>query len=303
MHITRRTLLAGSAASFLTPQVGWSQTTFAAGDSRLDTLSDGHLVLPKSFSLGDVPMDEADQILARYGISGDTLEPDCNVTLLRQDGRTVLFDVGAGPDFMPTAGTLMDAVDALGVAPSDVTDVIFTHAHPDHLWGLLDDFGDFVFPDAAYHMGRTEWDYWTDPNTVSTIDAARQIFAVGASSRLAELRDQINLFSDGAEILPGVAARATPGHTPGHMAFEVRVGGDPVMIVGDSILNHHVAFGRPDWLSGSHQDAPTAAQTRMSLLDQLAQSQMLMVGFHLPNGGLGRVARRGEHFEFVGEDG
>ncbi|WP_394180592.1 MBL fold metallo-hydrolase [Yoonia maritima] len=301
MHITRRTFLTSTAASFLTPQLTWAQTTLDAGGTRLDTLSDGNLVLPKSFSLGDAPMEEADQILAKYGISGETLEPDCNVTLLRNGDRTVLFDVGAGPDFMPSAGKLMDALDELGVDPYDITDVVFTHAHPDHLWGLLDDFGDLTFPDAAYHMGRAEWDYWTDPNTVSTIEAARQVFAVGAASRLAELGDRINLFNDGEEFLGGIAARATFGHTPGHMAFEVQLGDEPVMIVGDSILNHHVAFERPEWLSGSDQDAPMAAQTRISLLDQLAHSQMRMVGFHLPDGGLGRVEKRDDSYRFVAD--
>lgn len=305
MKLTRRTLLQGSAAatlSFAMPQMVWSQSTLSGAGRRLDTLSDGNLVLPKSFALGDMPPDRADDILAKYGITGDTLEPDCNVTLLRTDDRVVLFDVGSGPDFMPTAGKLADAFDALGVDPFDVTDVVFTHGHPDHLWGLLDDFGDLNFPDASYHMGQAEWDYWTDPDTVNTIDAGRLTFAVGAASRLAELSDRINLFTDGAEVVPGVAARATFGHTPGHMAFEVRIDNESVMIVGDSIVNHHLAFERPGWLSGSDQDGAMAAQTRLSLLDQLATDQMRLIGFHLPDGGLGRAERQGDGYVFVSED-
>jgi glyoxylase-like metal-dependent hydrolase (beta-lactamase superfamily II) len=304
MIFSRRQMIKGTtlaALSLALPPTAWAQTSLVLGDTRLDTLSDGNLVLPKSFSLGETPPEGADAILEKYGITGDALTPDCNITLLRTGGRTVLFDAGAGQEFMPTAGKLMDAFDALGIDPFDVTDVVFTHAHPDHLWGVLDDFGDLLFPDAAYYIARSEWDYWTDPDTVSTIGQNRVTFAVGAKNRLELLSEQISLFEDDQEILPGVLSRLTAGHTPGHMSFEVRMGGESVMIVGDSIVNHHLAFAQPAWISESDQDAPRAAETRVSLLEQLSQSQMRMIGFHLPNGGLGRVERRGDGFYFAGE--
>jgi glyoxylase-like metal-dependent hydrolase (beta-lactamase superfamily II) len=305
MIFSRRQMIKRSAMAALSlalPRTVWAQSSLVFGETRLDTLSDGNLVLPKSFSLGETPPQGANEILESYGIVGDALTPDCNITLLRSGDRTVLFDVGAGQEFMPSAGKLMDAFDNLDVDPFDVTDVVFTHAHPDHLWGVLDDFGDLMFPDAAFHIGRAEWEYWTDPNTVSTIDQGRVTFAVGARNRLELLGAQISLFDDDQEILPGVASRLTPGHTPGHMSFEVQMGNESVMVVGDSIVNHHIAFEQPTWLSGSDQDAPLAAQTRVSLLDQLSQSQMRLIGFHFPGGGLGRVERRGDGFYFVGED-
>ena len=305
MKLTRRQVIQGGASATLSAaltQPIWAQTTLQAEDRTLNTLSDGNLVLPKSFAFGGTPPEGADELLARYGITGDTMTPDCNVTLLRSGDRTILFDVGSGQEFMPSAGKLLDAFDTLGVDIYDVTDVVFTHAHPDHLWGVRDDFGDLMFPDATYHMGRTEWDYWTDPNTVSTIDEGRVTFAVGAQSRLELLADQINLFEDDQEILPGILSRMTPGHTPGHMSFEVQMGSENVMIVGDSIVNHHIAFEEPSWLAGSDQNPELAVQTRLGLLDQLSTSQMRLIGFHLPGGGLGRAERRGDGFVFVGEE-
>jgi len=304
MNVCRRQLLqSAGAAAFVAaaPKIAWAQNEIASEATTLTTLSDGHLVLPKSMALGEMPPMRADMILTKYGLTGETLSPDCNVTLLRDGDRTVLFDVGAGADFMPTAGKLSEALDQLGVDPYDVTDVVFTHAHPDHLWGLLDDFGDMWFPEANYHIGRDEWDYWTNPNTVSTIDAARQSFAVGAANRLEALADQITLFDDGADVLPGVTARATPGHTPGHMAFAVEVGAEQVMILGDCIVNHHLAFERPAWHAGSDQDPQMGASTRTSLLDQLTHEQMRFIGYHLPGGGLGRAEKRDDGYVFVGD--
>jgi len=112
---------------------------------QIDVVNDGFLTLPGDFIFGTMPQDELLPVLDQFGQSRDTLTPPCNITLLRDGTRTILFDVGSGPDFAPSSGILVDSLDQLGVAPEDVTDVIFTHAHPDHLWGLLDDFGDPLF--------------------------------------------------------------------------------------------------------------------------------------------------------------
>ena len=203
---------------------------------------------------------------------------------------------------MPSAGEIVDSLDAVGVAPEDVTHVVFTHAHPDHLWGVLEDFDDPVFYEAEHMISQAEWDYWTDPNTVNTIGETRASFAVGAARRLEAIADQMSFFSDQEEVLPGVLAHLTPGHTPGHTSFEIRDGNNALLVVGDAIVNHHVAFARPDWPSGTDQDQALGAQTRMKLLDRLAVDDIALLGFHLPNGGLGRVERAGSAYRFAAEE-
>lgn len=301
MTVTRRTMLRTTAAGLAALALPrFARADIAMGSATLTTLSDGHLVLPGDFIFAPMPEDELGAVLAEYGVPRDRLEPECNVTLYRDGTNTVLFDVGSGPDFMPTAGTLADSLAAADVAPEEVTHVVFTHAHPDHIWGLLDDFDEPMFPEATYMMGAEEWDYWWDPATVDTIGTARAAFAVGAKRRMEAIEDQVVRFRDGEEILPGIAAFACFGHTPGHMAFELRQNGQSAMVVGDAIGNHHVAFARPQWHSGSDQDPEPAAAARGRLLDRLAAEQMPMVGFHLPGGGIGRVERDADAYRFVG---
>ena len=297
MKLTRRSFMASSAASLLASPA-FAQTTI--GEMTLTSLSDGNLMLPADMIIGSLPADKRAALEAQFGLSS-SLTPPCNVTLLQTADRNILFDVGSGPEFMSSAGFLMDALDAQGLAPDDITDVVFTHAHPDHLWGLVDDFDDLLFYNARYMMGQAEWDYWTNPNTVDTIGSERTVFAVGAARRLERIADVVTLFNDGEEILPGVAARATFGHTPGHMAFEVRQGSQAMMILGDCIGNHHIAFSYPDAAAGSDQDTQLGAQTRTKLLDQLAAEQMPVLGFHLPGNGIGRVERDGSAYRFVAE--
>lgn len=299
--LTRRQILTATAAALATPLAPrriWAASTLTLGSLQIDTLSDGNLVLPGDFILGGMPQEEMQAIVAKYGLPTDQLTPPCNVTLLRDGTHTVLFDAGSGPDFQPSAGKLSEALDAIGLTADDITHVLFTHGHPDHLWGLLDDFDEPVFANAEYMIGQAEFDYWTDPDTVNTIGEARTTFAVGAARRLGVIADTVRLLADGEEPLPGIFARLTPGHTPGHLAFEI-AGPTPAIVLGDCIANHHVAFERPEWASGSDQDKDLAAITRVALLDRLATDGHAIIGYHLPGGGIGRVERREAGYRFA----
>ena len=297
----RRDFLAATAGLGFVAKSANVATALDLGGGTLTTVSDGKLLLPADFIFEPMPKDQLAQVRAEYGIEGDRLEPECNLALLQIDDRNILFDVGSGPDFMPTAGKIVDSLSAVGLAPEDITHVIFTHAHPDHIWGLLDEFDDPLFYEATYMMGRREWDYWWNPQTVNEIGEARQAFAVGAKRRMEAIEDQVEFFNKGDEILPGISAIASYGHTPGHMSFEIRQGNEAALVVGDAIGNHHVAFARPGWRSGSDQDPDMAITARQMLLDRLATEQLQLVGFHLPNGGMGRVERSGDRYHFVKE--
>lgn len=301
--LTRRLFLASATAAAtlpLMPRRVWAGASLDLGGGvTIDTLSDGHLVLPAAFAYGDLPADELAALVARHGLAADQATPPCNLTLLRDGTHTVLFDTGAGPDFMPTAGKLSEALDALGLAPADISHVVFTHAHPDHLWGVLDDFDDPLFANAEHVIGAAEHAYWVDPATLTTIRADRQTFAAGAARRLEAIAGTLRLIEDAEVVLPGVTAQLTPGHTPGHMSYEITTDSARVLVVGDAIGNHHLAFDRPDRPTESDQDPDLGVTTRVALLDRLAADGTAMVGFHLPGGGIGRVLRDGDAYRFA----
>ncbi len=306
MKLTRRTLLQTASAATALAATGtraaWSQSQLSFGDMQVQTFSDGHLSLPGDFIFADMPKDELAVILDGHGLTAGAFQSPLNVTLLRSGDDLVLFDTGSGTGFVPSAGLLADALNTAGVAPEDITHVVFTHGHPDHFWGVLDDFDEPYFYEAQHLMGRIDWEYWMNDDTVNSIGDARTTMAVGAKRRMEMMGDAISLFDAGQEILPGVAARATYGHTPGHMSFELRSGSESVMVLGDAITTPHVGFERPQWLAASDQDPETAAVTRANLLDQITHEQMALIGYHLPGGGFGRAEKSGDSYKFIPQE-
>ncbi|MCR4268609.1 MBL fold metallo-hydrolase [Nitratireductor sp. ZSWI3] len=299
--MNRRHVLGGGLAVLSTgllPRKAVALARLPAGDAELTVVSDGHMDLPLGFVFPGMADAEREAMLASNGMATDGYRPDCNVTFLRSGDRLAVFDVGAGPNFLPTTGKLLSNLEEAGIDPAEVTDVIFTHAHPDHLWGLLDDFDEMVFPNADYRMAEAEWDFWRADGTLSAMPEDRQSFVVGAQTRLAAIEDRIALFKPGAEVLPGVEAIDTAGHTPGHVSFMVHGAETPLLVTGDALTNP-ISFARPDLYTGSDQDQAMGAATRVRLLDRLASEKARLIGFHLPHPGTGMAEREGNAYRFA----
>ncbi|MER0237319.1 MBL fold metallo-hydrolase [Fulvimarina sp. MAC8] len=298
--MNRREFVMSAAAMGLLGTTTLSRRALAAEGGTIETISDGFLELPTNFLLPNGLPDNIPGMSLEEIAAEGTFKVSCNVTAFRRPDGLVVFDCGAGPNFMPSAGDLSQNLTAAGIDPEEVTDVIFTHAHPDHLWGVVDDFDELLFPQANYHIGREEFDFWSSDEALSQVGEERQSFVVGAQNRFDAIGDRLSFFNPGAEVLPGIEAVGAKGHTPGHSAFVVH-GDEPTMVVGDAISNDPISFLRPDLAWGADMDPAAGAETRTMLLDRLATEQMRFVGFHLPDGGMGRVEKKNEAYRFVAE--
>jgi glyoxylase-like metal-dependent hydrolase (beta-lactamase superfamily II) len=294
-------LIGGGAAALAVAGVPWPAAAIGrieAGDAEITIVSDGHLVLPAPFVLPDVPEADRSAILSGNGMSTETLNPDCNISFVRSGDRLAIFDVGSGPNFMPSAGKLLENLTEAEIDPADVTDVIFTHAHPDHFWGLTDEFDELIFSNATYRMAEAEWNFWRADDTLEKMPEDRKSFVVGAQGRMPLIEEKIELFTPGTEVFPQVEVVDTPGHTPGHVSFMVHGGSDPVLIVGD-VLANPVSFARPDWHWGTDHDPEIGSATRRKLLDRIATEKVRLIGFHLPHPGAGTAEAHDGAYRFV----
>ena len=302
--LNRRQFLAGSAALAAVPLMPWKALALAAphsftqGDAQITVVSDGNLTLPLNIIATNASPEQLAEVAKRLGWPADAAKPAANVPLIKIGNDVILVDNGSGGKFQPeTSGKLAESLAAAGVDPASITKVVFTHAHPDHIWGTLK--GDMLFaPNAAYYVGETEWNFWTDPNLISKMPPEMGDFVKGAQRDLAAVKDKVTMVKGGQDIVTGVAVIDTPGHTPGHISLRL-AGGEGLIITGDATTNQIVSFEQPDWKFGFDADHDTAVKTRKTLLDGAATDKVKLLGFHWNYPGVGFAEKDGTAFKFV----
>jgi glyoxylase-like metal-dependent hydrolase (beta-lactamase superfamily II) len=302
-RLNRRNLLVGAAASLAFGLPAGAQATapvrrLTAGAFELTIISDGHLVLPTGGLAPDASPAERAAALTAAGQTGLDFASPTNVTLIRAGTELILVDAGSGPHFMPTAGKLVENLAAAGIAPEAITQVVFTHGHPDHLWGTLDDLDELTFPNASYVVAAPEWDFWTGEDAARGLPEDRLMFVQAARRNYQRIKDKVRMVKPGEDVVSGVRVVATPGHTQGHISLDVA--GD-AFITGDALTHPVISFAHPRWRMAADHEPERAAATRLALLDRLAADRTRLIGFHLPYPGVGRVESRDGAYRFVAE--
>ena len=210
-------------------------------------------------------------------------------TLVDTGSERVLFDTGNGGENGNLPAALADA----GYAPEDVTIVVLTHMHPDHIGGMMTD-GAPSFPNARYVTGSTEYDFWTGGN-------APEQLAGMVANMVVPFAEQMTFLDDGGSVTGGITAMAAFGHTPGHMVYGIESEGQQLVLIAD-LANHYVwSLAYPDWEVRFDADKEAAAAARREVLGMLAADRVAFIGYHMPFPALGYVSARGDGFRYVPE--
>ncbi|MDP3600766.1 MAG: MBL fold metallo-hydrolase [Bosea sp. (in: a-proteobacteria)] len=296
--LDRRCMLAAGAALLLPtgrfPASAQVVARIGADAAGVTVLSDGGFEMPAAMLARDI---DIAQVRDAAKVEGP-LTTVLNVTCLKRGQDTIVFDCGSGANFLPGTGKLAASLEAAGIAPDSVTHVLFTHLHPDHLWGALDDFDTPLFPNARWLAGAEEVGYWTNPKVYEGLPEDRHAFAAGAQRVLKELGDRLETRTPGQDWAPGVTAFSTAGHTPGHVSFAFNDALGPVYVVGDALTHPVISFAHPDWRPASDHDPDRAVATRRALLERAVAEKARIIGYHLP-GAIGRVEKQGAAYRFV----
>lgn len=272
---------------------------YKVGDITVTAINDGFARRPLDGFVRNAELADVKKAMEQAYLPADALSISFTTLAIQSGDKLALIDTGNGDSGAPTSGAWMKNFRAAGLDPKDVSSVVFSHFHGDHINGFRLKDGTALFPNAEVMVPAAEWAFWMDDAKMNAApDAMKGAFA-GVRRVFGPVAKDVKQFEAGKEVLPGITAVAAPGHTPGHTVFAVTSGTGKLMIMSDT-TNHPALFVRnPDWSAVFDMDGPQAAATRRKLLDMVSADKMQVAFYHAPFPATGHIARDGNGFELV----
>jgi glyoxylase-like metal-dependent hydrolase (beta-lactamase superfamily II) len=273
---------------------------FSVGSIECRIVSDGSNLYGTDFLFPGVARDDWAPLLQGQLDEQGQVSVPYNPLLVRTGGQLVLIDAGIGElakELGLPCGRLLESLRDAGVGPEDISMVIVSHAHPDHIGGLSEIRGGErlpVFGAARHYFWKSEWDFWSAEESLARLP---ELMAGPARLHLPIIKEAglVDLISHDQEILPGVQLIHAPGHTPGHMVVGLSSGDQKAVFAADTVI-HEVNFQHPDWMSASDGIPEMALKTRKRLLESAAVDDSLFIAFHLAQPGHVEKHEDGYHF-------
>jgi glyoxylase-like metal-dependent hydrolase (beta-lactamase superfamily II) len=289
--------LAGAAAPLVKSQPGYYRVM--VGEIEVTALSDGTVDLPVDKLLTNTTPARVQKALAKSYLTSP-LEASVNAYLINTGSKLVLVDAGAAGLFGPTLGNLQASIKAAGYSPEQVDEVYITHMHPDHVGGLM--AGDkLAFPNAVVRADQHDADFWLSQANMDKAPADAKGFFQGAMASLNPYikAGKFKSFEGSVDLVPGVKAVATHGHTAGHSVYVVESKGQKLVLWGDLMHVAAVQFEDPGVTIAFDTDNKAAAAQRKKAYADAAKGGYLIAAAHLPFPGIGRLRAQGTGYVFL----
>ncbi|WEF35029.1 MBL fold metallo-hydrolase [Pseudoduganella chitinolytica] len=289
--------IASAAAPMVKTQAPGFYRTMV-GDIEVTVISDGTVDLPMD-KLLHAPKPKIDQALGRHFLRAP-VETSVNAFLVNTGSKLVLVDAGAGNLFGPTLGKLVTSIKAAGYQPEQIDEIYITHMHPDHVGGL--NAGDKpAFPNAVVRADQHDADFWLSKEQMDAAPADKKGYFQGAQGALGPYAgaNRLQPFNGNTELVPGVRATSSYGHTPGHTTYVVESRGQKLVLIGDLMHARFIQFDDPSVTIGFDSDSKAALAARKAAFAAAAKEGALIGAAHLPFPGLGHLRSSGKGYEFV----
>ena len=245
------------------------------GSLRIDPVMDGVATLPATAAFVGTT-DEQWEPHRRFLDADGNVELALGGFLVRSGERVVLVDAGLGNITRGpfVGGALLDNLAALGLQPADVTDVVFTHLHFDHV-GWATQQGKVVFTNATYRCDSRDWDHFVGHDE-------------GSTKKLTPIADRLETWSTSGTLLPGIDLMSAAGHTPGSTIIVVSSGTERAMLLGD-VVHCPVELLDDEWAGLGDVDPDLAKRTRNALARELEGQDVPVAAAHFPGMEFGRL--------------
>lgn len=294
--LTASTQALAAAEPLKTQAPGFYRTML--GQTEVTVLIDGTVDLPVDQLL---QQDPAKTIAAlQHMHQSAPLETSVNAYLINTGKKLVLIDAGAGSLFGPTLGNVSKNLALAGYTPEQVDEIYISHMHADHVGGLSKD-GKMVYPNAIVRADATEAAYWLSEAEMAKAPDDKKGFFKSAMASLKpyQTANRFKTFSGKTELVAGITAQPTAGHTPGHISYMVQSGDQRLLVLGDIIHVAAVQFDRPEVTIAFDSDATAAKKQRLALFKQATEAGLLVGATHLQFPSLGYINANGKGYRWV----
>ncbi|MFT3822760.1 MAG: MBL fold metallo-hydrolase [Chitinophagaceae bacterium] len=280
---------------------------FKLGNLDMTVVTDGHIIMSPVqpvFPNGD---EQAEKELLRKSFrSTEEVDLGMNMLIIKKDKEVILIDTGTGGAFGPASGWLLSSLKDADIDPAGITRIVISHAHPDHIGGLLTKDDKPVFANAQVYLSKAEHAFWM----AAEQDFSRSkfsdkkllaVFTAATQKTIRTLDKRLHLFNDGDELFGCLRMQLAPGHTPGHTLVHVFSGAEEMVHIADLMHSDVLLFPHPEWGFNGDTDFDMAAATRKRVLAELAGGQKKVFAYHLPWPGIGHVRSKEGAYEWVAE--
>lgn len=267
------------------------------GEFEVTVLNDGTLDLPMDKLLKQAP-EKTSKALA-HNFLKSPVETSVNGFLVNTGNKLVLIDTGAGSLFGPTLGNLVNSLKAAGYQPEQVDEIYITHLHGDHVGGLgaLDKP---AFPNAVVRLDKRDADYFLSQANLEKAPADAKGNFQGPMNALHAYAaaGKLQPFDGDTQLVPGVRASSSYGHTPGHTSYVVESKGEKLVLIGDLMHSAAVQFPDPSVTVQFDSDSKAAMPQRQAAFAAAAKGGYWMGAAHLPFPGIGHLRASGKGYQF-----
>lgn len=316
-HLDRRTFVLGSGAAavafgldkpleFIAPANAQAAKPtpfhrFKVGDVEITQIFEGLAVRPHNPAfIKNASVDDTKAALRAAGLSDENVTVPFTITVARSGGKLIMFDSGTGGQLAPTAGLMAkEGFQAAGIDPAQISTIVVTHFHPDHIFGLMaKDTNAQIYPNAEIMVPAKELAFWTDAGVIAKLPETAHGLARRVQATFPTWKN-VKPIEGTKEILPGIVPVASNGHTAGHTSYLIGSGSSQLLVLGD-VTNIPALFVKnPGWHVMFDGDAAAAEATRRRLFDQAIADKTIVAGYHYGMPGAGRIEKDGNGYTFV----
>lgn len=251
----------------------------------------------ESFVVG-ADVEQTKKALRAANLEDENIPIEFAFTVVKTGGKTILIDAGTGGQGAPTAGLAHVGLAAAGITPADIDAILISHLHPDHIFGLMEkETNAQVYPNAEILVGETEYAYWTKDGLIESLPERRRGLAQRIQATFPKWKN-VSQFADGSEVLPGITAVNSFGHTLGHTSFRLSSGGQQVLLLGDAIIVPALFLSNLDWQLSFDTDRDMASATRKAIVQEAVADNITIAGYHFGFPNSGKIEKDGKGYAF-----